>query len=355
MNTTESYSFDPVGNRLSSLSAPSYSYNTSNELTSNSTTSYTYDNNGNTTSKTVSGGTTDYSWDYENRLSSVTLPSSGGTVTFKYDPFGRRIEKISPTTTSIFAYDGYNLAETVNGSGSEVASYTETQDVDETLAMERGSTVDYFEADGLGSITSLTATNGSVAQSYTYDSFGNTTNATGSLTNFLRYTGREFDTETNLYYNRARYLDPATGRFLSEEPKAYAGRTSLYAYVGNNPIAYTDPSGNTRIYGNWCGPDWTGGRVEEYNPTHIYLPPINNVDYVCMQHDMCYYSCRANHPCNSNDRQNCMRICDSALIRDEPNTTWGNIIRNGIKWFNKNPDPGTNAHCGCQEVVTWIF
>jgi len=354
-NTTESYSYDPVGNRLSSLGVPSYTVNSSNELTGTSNASYTYDQNGNTTSKTDSTGTTSYTWDFENRLTGVTLPGTGGTVTFKYDPFGRRIEKTSPTTTSIFAYDGYNVAETVNGSGSEVASYTQTQDVDETLAMERSSAIDYYEVDGNGSITSLSATNGSVAQSYTYDSFGNTTNSSGSLTNFFRYAGREFDTETNLYYNRARYLDPATGRFLSEEPKAYAGRTSLYAYVGNNPTAYTDPSGNTRIYGNWCGPDWTGGRVEEYNPTHIYLPPINNVDYVCMQHDMCYYSCRANHPCNSNDRQNCMRICDSALIRDEPNTTWGNIIRNGIKWFNKNPGPGTNAHCGCQEVVTWIF
>ena len=66
--------------------------------------------------------------------------------------------------------------------------------------MQRGSTVDYYEQDGLGSVTSLTAANGSVAQTYTYDSFGNTTNSTGSLTNFFRYTGREFDTETGLYF-----------------------------------------------------------------------------------------------------------------------------------------------------------
>jgi len=52
-----------------------------------------YDNNGNTQTKVVGSNTTSYSWDFENRLSSVTLPGTGGTVGFKYDPFGRRIYK----------------------------------------------------------------------------------------------------------------------------------------------------------------------------------------------------------------------------------------------------------------------
>ncbi len=43
-----------------------------------------------------SNGTTSYAWDYENRLTSVALPGTGGTVTFKYDPFGRRVQKVSP-------------------------------------------------------------------------------------------------------------------------------------------------------------------------------------------------------------------------------------------------------------------
>jgi YD repeat-containing protein len=66
--------------------------------------------------------TTDYSWDYENRLSSVTLPSSGGTITFKYDPFGRRIYKQSPTATGIFAYDLFSLIEETNASGGGAAT-----------------------------------------------------------------------------------------------------------------------------------------------------------------------------------------------------------------------------------------
>ncbi|MGB7154128.1 MAG: IPT/TIG domain-containing protein [Candidatus Acidiferrales bacterium] len=251
-NTTESYGFDPVGNRTESLAIPSYTVNSSPELTSDSSASYTYDNNGNTISKTNSSGTTNYAWDFENRLTQVTLPNSGGTVTFKYDPFGRRIYKQSPTATSIFVYDGDNLVETMNGSGGEVASYAQGQNIDEPLAMDRSGTIDYYEQDGLGSVTSLSASNGSLAQSYTYDSFGNTTNSSGSLTNFFRYTGREFDTETNLYYYRARYYDPTNGRFISEDLARFMGGMDFYRYVANDPIRFSDPLG---FAPNSCQPD----------------------------------------------------------------------------------------------------
>ncbi|MGA2482628.1 MAG: RHS repeat-associated core domain-containing protein [Candidatus Acidiferrales bacterium] len=75
--TTESYSYDYVGNRLTSLGIPSYSYNTSNELTSFSNEAFTYDNNGNTLTKADTNGTTTYAWDYEDRLTGVILPGTG--------------------------------------------------------------------------------------------------------------------------------------------------------------------------------------------------------------------------------------------------------------------------------------
>jgi RHS repeat-associated protein len=109
--------------------------------------------------------------------------------------------------------------------------------------MLRGTATTYYEADGLGSTTSLTTTSGSVAQTYAYDSFGNLTGSAGSLTNSLQYTGREFDAETALYYDRARYYDPSTARFVSGDPIGIEGGTNSYRYVDNSPANSTDPSG----------------------------------------------------------------------------------------------------------------
>ena len=92
-NTTESYSYDPVGNRLSSLGLSPYNVNTSNELTSTPNASYTYDNNGNTTSKTNSRGTTNYTWDFETQIGwkggEITFTRPGcNTPDFRINPFG---------------------------------------------------------------------------------------------------------------------------------------------------------------------------------------------------------------------------------------------------------------------------
>jgi RHS repeat-associated protein len=85
---------------------------------------------------------------------------------------------------------------------------------------------------------------GTVQASYVYDSFGNLTDSTGSLTNSLRYTAREFDAETGLHYYRARYYDPAAGHFLSEDPvRFFAGDVNFYSYVFQSPVNYTDPTG----------------------------------------------------------------------------------------------------------------
>ena len=220
-STTESYTYDPVGNRLSSLGVSPYSYNSSNELTSTPSATYGYDLNGNAITKNDSTGITTYAWDFENRLTSVTLPGSGGTVTFKYDPFGRRIYKSSSSSTSIYTYDeDENLVEEANSAGTPVARYAQGLGIDEPLAILRSSATSYYESDALSSVTSLSSSAGSLGQTYTYDSFGNLVNSSGSLTNPFQYTAREFDSETGLYNYRARYYDNATGRFL--------GRTQLH-------------------------------------------------------------------------------------------------------------------------------
>ena len=246
--TTESYSFDPVGNRTASLGVVSYTTNSSNELTATSNASDTYDANGNTLTKVVGSNTTSYSWDFENRLSRVTLPGSSGAVSFTCDPFGRRIKKVTSSTTSIFAYDGDNLIEEANASGTAVARYSQGLNIDEPLAMLRSSATSFYNADGLGTITSLANAAGSLAQTYSFDSFGNQTGSSGSLTNPFQYTARESDPETGLYYYRARYYDSVSGRFISEDPIGFTGGFNFYRYARNNPVRRKDPSGLCPIF-----------------------------------------------------------------------------------------------------------
>jgi RHS repeat-associated protein len=130
-----------------------------------------------------------------------------------------------------------------NATGAVVARYSQTQNIDEPLAMLRSAATSYYHADGLGSVTSLSSAAGSIANTYTYDSFGKLTASTGSLVNPFRYTARESDIETGLYYYRARYYDQTTGRFVSEDPIGFRAGKNFYRYVRNSAINRSDPSG----------------------------------------------------------------------------------------------------------------
>ena len=105
-----------------------------------------------------------------------------------WNPGGRRIRKVTATGTTIYVYDGEDIIEEVDAAGLVSVRYTHGQGIDEPLAMIRGGATHYYEADGLGSITSLTDNTGTVAASYTYDAFGTLTASTGSLTNPYGYT-----------------------------------------------------------------------------------------------------------------------------------------------------------------------
>ena len=184
------------------------------------------------------------------RRSTVTLRAA---VSFKYDPFGRRIYKSSSSATSVYAYDGDNLIEETNSSGTVVARYSQGLNIDEPLAMLRSSTTSYYQADGLGSITSLSSGTGALSQTYTFDSFGKQTASSGSLTNPFHYTAREFDVETGLYYYRARYYDPGTGRLLSEDPLGFNAELNFYRYAANAPVTWRDPQGKDLDWGTIYG------------------------------------------------------------------------------------------------------
>jgi RHS repeat-associated protein len=117
----------------------------------------------------------------------------------------------------------------------------------------------YYEQDGLGSVTSLSNGAGAVTETYTYDTYGKPTASTGVLVNPFQYTGREFDSETGIYYYRARYFDPSVGRFLNQDPIRFGGGTNFYAYTQNRPADLTDPWGfqaqSSTIGSMYLGPD----------------------------------------------------------------------------------------------------
>jgi len=238
--TTESYTYDVVGNRLSSLGMSPYQYNSSNELTSTPSGSYTYDANGNTLTDALGRS---FTWDFENRLTQVVNPGVG-TTTFRYDPFGRRIQKSGPLGATNYLYDdGINLIEEIDSSGSVLGRFSGTQNTDEPLSELISGTTSYYQQDGPGSVTALSTTTGGLANTYVYDSFGKTLSSSGTVPNAFQYVARELDSETGLYYYRARYYDPSVGRFITEDPIRFKGGIDFYRYAANNPILSTDPLG----------------------------------------------------------------------------------------------------------------
>lgn len=270
----EQYSYDPVGNRLTGPEQQTdYSYGIGNQLLKQEQTSYRYDDNGNLAEKGTSHSRHshhcehhnkpwNYRFDYENRL--IEADNGDSTVSFSYDPFGRRIEKKveqsyhhghhdhhgnASEQTTRYLYDGQALIQESTTRGNhraarpETVSYIHGPNIDEPLQGISHNKTWYYHADGLGSIVALTDKHGNVVQRYDYDSFGNLEQQGESIEQPFTYTARELDQETGLYYYRARYYDPQVGRFVSKDPIGIKGGINLYSYTSNNPINMKDPSG----------------------------------------------------------------------------------------------------------------
>jgi RHS repeat-associated protein len=242
------YTLDPVGNRTSTASSlpgvPSVSlasFNLDDWLSPE-----TYDANGNTL---TTGGKT-FTYDSENHLTSM----NGGAVTMIYDAFGNRVaKKVGNVTTTYLVEDDVNptglpqvFEESVNGVLQRTYTYG-LQRISENQIISNTWQPSFYMYDGFGSVRQLTNLSGTVTDTYNYDAFGNLLNSTGSTPNNYLYRGEQYDPDLGLYYLRARYYNPQTGRFLSRDPEDGNPFDEVtlhkYLYAGSNPVSYVDPSG----------------------------------------------------------------------------------------------------------------
>lgn len=257
---TENFTYDEVGNRQTGPGSKDtdYAYNDANQVTTGRKLQYSYDDYGNQKARVVPNApekTWTLDWDYENRLKTAEMIKGAErrTVTFKYDPFGRRIEKklvtvidgVTKTYTYSYLYDNEDIVQetlTIDGGPPTKTYFTHGSGIDEPLALERGGSFYYYHADGLGSITAITNAAKQIVQSYEYESFGLVKPST-NFANSYTFTGREWDKETGLMYFRGRIYDMREGRFIQKDPIGIKGGINLYNYVKNNPINHTDPTG----------------------------------------------------------------------------------------------------------------
>jgi RHS repeat-associated protein len=235
----EAFSYEPAG------PLPTHRLDAVRDAINALLASFDYDANGNLT--TWARGTTwTLTWDTLDRLSAI---DGGFEARYVYDPLGRRIEKTEAGETFRYQYDGLDVvaeyAVAAGGASSLAATWVFGPGLDEPLKIRRGATLAAYHGDGLGSIlavSQVTATGATDLLTYRYDAFGGLEATSGSFDSTYTFTGRELD-RSGLYYYRARYYLPEIGRFLSPDPLGLAGGINPYAYVGNNPVNFTDPFG----------------------------------------------------------------------------------------------------------------
>jgi RHS repeat-associated protein len=218
-----------------------YTANGLNQYSATGSITPTYDAKGNLTS----AGATTYVYTSENLLTSA----SGG-IAIAYDPAMRLYQTSGGSAgTTRFGYDGSALIAEYNGSNAMLRRYVHGPGADEPLLWYEGSgTSDrrFLHSDERGSVVAVTNSSGTTLNVNGYDEHG-IPNA-GNVGRF-QYTGQTWLPELGMYYYKARIYSPTLGRFLQPDPIGYGDGMNMYAYVGGDPVNFTDPTGMCMFHG----------------------------------------------------------------------------------------------------------
>ena len=196
---------------IAGLAPVSGTFNADDELASE-----TYDANGNVL---TTGGKT-FAYDSENHLASM----NSGAVTIVYDGDGNRVSKTVGGVATTYLVDDLNptgfpqVVDELTGSAVTRQYTYGLQRISQNQEISSTWTPSFYGYDGGGSVRQLTNASGAVTDSYEYDAYGNLLNSTGTTPNAYMYRGEAYDSDLGLYYLRARWMNPLTGRFLSRDP-----------------------------------------------------------------------------------------------------------------------------------------
>src|SRR5271157_4428664 len=173
-------------------------------------------------------------YDYDNRV------TSAGSTTFVYDYAGARVQKTTGNNVTTYVSRLYDIKNT-----NEVSKHIFAGG--RRIASIISGTTYYHHQDHLGSLSLATNAAGNVIESVSYEPYGGAT-VTGADIIPYKFTGKELDSETGLYYFGARYYDPAQGRFMTPDTIVQSPgnpqNLNRYSYCLNNPLSFVDPTGH---------------------------------------------------------------------------------------------------------------